>query len=470
MRRWLGCLAMVAACGGSAGDDDGPGGNPDGSMMGGGEVDAAAPDAPLAPRTTLYFAAIQGGSGTELWITDGSGDGTRMVADINPSGNGLPFGYNGVEAGGVTYFRANDGTRGMELWLSDGTEAGTRIVDDVYPGATGSEPSAVWVSGDGVLYSARNEVVGYELWHATQAGAELVANINPTGDPMGHSFPDQFVAYGDKVVFTAGITNGNTELHEYDGTTVTLVEDIFPGGFSGYPLSPTVFGDYVLFSATTGNMVTGRELWRYDGADAVMLEDLAPGGASSDPSEFVELGGVLYFTADSGAGRTVYQTDGTPGGATAPTWVAEAGVSAPRNLTRLGDRLLFAAADGTHGEELWVFDGTSVTMLGDFNPGAAESFPSPTVIIDGWLYFLSATPTGRALYRTDGTEAGTEDLGALLGYTFDDCTIPLGVASGKLIFGFDSDGADGLELWATDFTAAGTEIISDIQVYGGGKC
>src|SRR5437762_13807010 len=45
-------------------------------------------------------------------------------------------------------------------------------------------------------------------------------------------------------------------------------------------------------------------------------------------------------------------------------------------FTRLGQRMLFAADDGIHGEELWraASDGR-VTMVMDLRPGAAASYP-----------------------------------------------------------------------------------------------
>jgi ELWxxDGT repeat protein len=38
-------------------------------------------------------------------------------------------------------FTADDGQHGREVWLSDGTEGGTRLLLDFHPGPGGSQPS-----------------------------------------------------------------------------------------------------------------------------------------------------------------------------------------------------------------------------------------------------------------------------------------------------------------------------------------
>ena len=38
------------------------------------------------------------------------------------------------------YFRASDGEKGSELWVSDGTKTGTKLLKDISPGTGSSLP------------------------------------------------------------------------------------------------------------------------------------------------------------------------------------------------------------------------------------------------------------------------------------------------------------------------------------------
>src|SRR6187551_3699380 len=61
-----------------------------------------------------------------------------LVRDINTIGSSNPTSLTAV--GNTLFFAANDGVHGNELWKSDGTRAGTKMVKNIRPYGKGSFP------------------------------------------------------------------------------------------------------------------------------------------------------------------------------------------------------------------------------------------------------------------------------------------------------------------------------------------
>lgn len=117
----------------------------------------------------IYFGANDGINGTELWVTDGTAIGTHLVKNINNIGDGS-IGSNpilpGLPNGNVFYFYADDGRYGKELWVTDGTREGTHIVFDLNPGPNDSNIYGGWgkIAGGSLFFGADNGIIGYELF------------------------------------------------------------------------------------------------------------------------------------------------------------------------------------------------------------------------------------------------------------------------------------------------------------------
>ncbi len=142
---------------------------------------------------TLFFQADDGTNGDELWKSDGTPSGTAMVDDdpvpdggINP-GAGDAFPVEMTELHGSAYFQGNDGTNGAELWRSDGSPAGTRMVEDAVPGG-GINPGAgdsfvygLTKVGGSLFFAAEDVANGGEVWKTDGGVATIVEDAVPGG-------------------------------------------------------------------------------------------------------------------------------------------------------------------------------------------------------------------------------------------------------------------------------------------------
>jgi ELWxxDGT repeat protein len=174
-----------------------------------------------------YFAADDGLHGIELWTTDGSRAGTRLLKDVKRGAEGsFPGGF--AAAGGRVCFTASDDASGEELWTTDGTEEGTHPVRDIRPGPLGSSPEAFAVLNGRFYYTAQDGEHGRELWESDGATANLVLDISP-GDTPGVSV--EGVVFRGKMYFPAYHPEYGLDLWESDGTGpgTRMVKD-FDGG------------------------------------------------------------------------------------------------------------------------------------------------------------------------------------------------------------------------------------------------
>jgi ELWxxDGT repeat protein len=104
------------------------------------DVDDGAAYAPrdlVAFGGQLYFTAVDSQHGRELWTSDGTADGTRLVADI-AAGRASSDPTDLTVAGSRLFFLANDGSHGRGLWVSDGSSVGIRLVTAVPQAGTRS--------------------------------------------------------------------------------------------------------------------------------------------------------------------------------------------------------------------------------------------------------------------------------------------------------------------------------------------
>ncbi len=130
--------------------------------------------------------------------------------------------------------------------------------------------------------------------------------------------------------------------------------------------------------------------------------------------------------------------------------------SDPDFITVVNNVAYFSADDQVKGRELWRSDGTGASLVRDIAPGAASSSPTELTAVGNTLYFVADDGSGSALWRSDGTDAGTTLVRQI------NSIRELTNVDGTLFFTAD-DGSSGVELWRSDGTNGGTSRVRDIN-------
>jgi ELWxxDGT repeat protein len=398
----------------------------------------------LSADLALFTLADQA-HGLELWITNGTANGTRLLRDIRPGPEGS--GITGLTASnGTAFFFADDGVNGRELWRSDGTLAGTRIVANIGPGAkagvsaqeAGGSVGPPIVTQSGIAYfNANDGSSGLEAWRSngTAAGTWRLADANAGS---ASSDPGGFATAGPRVFFGATSGSGARELWMTDGGDAQRVAEVTKYG-------PSAATDTLFF-------VKDSRLLR-----------LRPGTTVPEFFEGLSLagGGFVQF------GRKVLIQEGAyptrlhvlDVADNAPTLVGSFTNRAVPNqpIIAVGDRALIPMVTGLEPTySLWVSDGTVA--------GTKPLDTNVTVDYHGWkavqapgqVFFDAVSGTSRDIWRTDGTPQGTYMFTSMAEYYASD--VHFDYLDGKIYFAGGLD-HPGRELWVSDGTSAGRQEL-----------
>lgn len=427
----FGAMCLFSACGGGGSGSRSPGEQPDqtqyryfsGSALGNGQEDwelwrtdgtadgtrlvhdiaengSAYPDEMTVVGNRVFFVASNDDR-ENIWVTDGSDDGLQALLQVDVMGYASQL----TALGDVLYFVLSTEAHGPELWRSDGTPAGTVQVVDLAPGACGSHPSSLTAFRGELYFAAVNSCIGRPgLWKTDGTAAGTVAVLTPSSG----SYPSNLTPWGDMLYFSAQV---DTEygLWRTDGTAAgtTRVRGIRVAQHANMGLF-TVAGDLLFFRANEGEHEA--ELWKSDGTEegTSMVLDIHPDGAGN-PQWLVALGDEVYFAAYAGESYTrLWRSDGTAAGT---VQVHDADGNAVRNMRApvvYRDSLYFAALrDGDY--PLWRLheDGNTAEVLRDDLHLYSHRFYRPFVLNDRLLFVADDGQHGQEWWRSEGAPDNT---------------------------------------------------------------
>ncbi len=372
----------------------------------------------------LYFVASDNINGDELWKTDGTIAGTQMVKDINP-GADPAFEFSSYfpialkEMDHKLYFCANDGVHGQELWVTDGTAQGTHMVIDLNPVYSPATPDGVFnvfeVVGSKIFFDGYdgNE---YGIWmtDGTAAGTSWLRKMIKA---------QNFICYNNKLCYT-DVDSGSfvADFWMSDGTisgTTKLYPGIMPSSGLGKITDYTILNNQLFFysvdvkslfvtnGAITGTIKLKDSLEYYPSSSSIFQKRIY----------LTPYNNKVFFSASKTSASDpgeLWETDGTPQGTKLfldlPPYNSS---SYPINLVVANSKLFFRAWDAIR-VDVWVSDGTVASTYkitdpnADYNSGGGPIAASRVVhgemcaynnmLIYGNTYYNAV---GQELYRLD---------------------------------------------------------------------
>jgi ELWxxDGT repeat protein len=407
------------------------------------------------------FAASRPDVGREVWSTGGSEGSTQLLVDLTPGPTGTE--WNAVASlGDLFTFTTTAFMAGGALWSTDGTPAGTSAIapveTDITRRAAVRDRIAVFAAGKGFGPPYRTD--------GTPEGTF------PVAPPEVGVASNSGVALGQEAIATHG--PGFTFLVGEITQVWSTIDGTEPAPSIAPPTrcSWLTSVDESLFLACFG-VLGENELWISDGTQSG-TRLLAPLPGSAVPG-WVAMEGKLFFrVADpTGTGTTLWSSDGTAAG-TAPLSSIATVPTNPIGLTVSNGVLYFAGFTPQAGVELWRTDGTAAGTfpLGDLDPGPASGispdFESSSAIaaMAGGVLFTAATGTrGAELWWSDGTPAGTVPLPQIAPGPASSSPAHLRRVGARVFFSAD-DGTRGREPWAVEL-ATPSVAVGDLTVAEG---
>lgn len=283
-------------------------------------------------ETQFVFAAIDFESETYttspqrwLWVSDGTEAGTERIYECKvmyPGQDSNSYDDHLCRVGRKVFFKADDldSTMGGELWVTDGTREGTKLVMDINL-EEGTQPGYTRDSAIDHMFNFYNEKLFFKAWQpdygnepwasdGTTEGTYMIYDSDPTkwdnGIGRGGSVFATGGPYNGKVYFRGytpetGYELASTNTDQGNFSIIDINKTEPTSSNSSYPDPGVVFDGVLMFCANSGNNAAfpetnfGGELHYTDGEKVYLQYDLAPGTLNTWARELTVASGSLYF-------------------------------------------------------------------------------------------------------------------------------------------------------------------------------
>jgi ELWxxDGT repeat protein len=366
----------------------------------------------------LYYLGQDTTGNEELWTTDGTAQGTKMVKDINPDG---PSQMGNIMTIGnkMIFVAADNNNWDFDLFASDGTEGGTVKIADIsqsWNDVLSTQRAAVFgnkvlfctstelISTDGtsagtktiLALSQYNPAQGYcelngnayfiltdnmgkpKLWmtDGTTSGTRMAFDL--AGSPQDILSVEKLIAFNGKLYMVASSTNQGSDLFSFDGTELKRI--VLATGGNSYPTSLNVVNNQVVFIAS--NMAHSNI---YSMSVSDIEPQVVPSAANMDVYGSLSFcNNKIYFLGNDNhrfysINQSTLALDSINLGAyTMPNyWFLENGSF----LTGTGGKVFFAAYDTLTGNQVFMeSDGTDAGTISVMPTNANTTHPFNIII------------------------------------------------------------------------------------------
>lgn len=338
----------------------------------------------------LYFYGYNNQTGTELWKSDGTISGTKIVKDVNVGFGSISlYGEQGIySVNGKILFYAHNTGQASGIYVTDGTASGTSLLKS----GSYQQLNAVYKSQSKMVFSANSD-----LWvsDATTAGTRLVKSA------FGN-FKNYFI-YKNKIYINSD--SGIYVIDEDDN-----VDKFETPGNTALEIISSSNGENYLILKEAG--ITDAKIYLYNGLDLTKSNINFSGDTNfvETPDRLIFSGYTESYVDGYNVGRNTelfyYNYDGTFG--TEKEFFTR-GSSFPRFFTKHKDMVFFVARSGVSDQIFYLDKNNNVKQAGNL---VNIKFPTdwgnyhPRLTIGEYIYFYHSN----ILTRSNATEMITDQI------------------------------------------------------------
>ena len=485
------------------------------------------------PEFTIVEGKLFFKTPEELWVTQGTAETTHLLSSQSLSMTSAQF---LTSSGGLLYFSAETESYGIEPWCSDGSIEGTRMLADLNDNH--SQPYGFFEGADGLYFIATTDsAAALYLTDGTELGTRQMLTFPKYLEALDHNAENlkEIHILNDTLYFA--LKNRETLMNDiycYPGNDSIVLLKSFPNASFQflarfYPLNGTI-----LFSVAYPNPRSVQELslMKIDGLDVIQFDSITNSSWNWNPAHAELTDSVIFFEYN----RQLWQTNGLPGETRLVSaqymntyyqgdqksfdvvedqiylrymdqtvgdepWMhsikdSQTRLLADVNQNKFGANLSIKHSDGQQiyftartleaGTELWKTASNSsfATMIKDINPGAGSSDPVSFLHYNNHLYFsatdqdavvVNGLHSSSNVWKTDGTLEGTQKAIEVLtgfyklGYGMLETSEKIEL-NGKMLFAASESDPEAMdyELMESDGSPEGTKLLKNIYVEPGG--